>query len=236
MTGDCTDACNGATSVVATVTVGSWPTDIGPIFTTASGALQLPALPGRPRLRQRDGDAHSVSKPDRGSGGGGVRGLREHGRRDPGRRLGGVRLAGRIHTFRQTFRSCSTLRRLRVRSEPPPAGRKRSLRLSDLQAQLPVVVRSAAARIARVVVETRGLQRGSKGSSRLSSPVRGEMAGARPKRSDPPCIYPSGHVDWFSAASCWWPDLQPQCSSRRLPRGQSRLPPRFDRPSVTSTA
>jgi hypothetical protein len=38
VTGDCTDACNGATSVVATVTVGSWPTDIGPIFTTASGS------------------------------------------------------------------------------------------------------------------------------------------------------------------------------------------------------
>jgi hypothetical protein len=35
VTGDCTDACNGATSVAATVTVGSWPTSIGPIFTTA---------------------------------------------------------------------------------------------------------------------------------------------------------------------------------------------------------
>jgi hypothetical protein len=38
VTGDCTDACNGATSVDATVTVGSWPTGIGPIFTTASAA------------------------------------------------------------------------------------------------------------------------------------------------------------------------------------------------------
>jgi hypothetical protein len=38
VTGDCTDACNGATSVVATVTVGSWPTDIGPAFTTAPAA------------------------------------------------------------------------------------------------------------------------------------------------------------------------------------------------------
>jgi hypothetical protein len=36
VTGDCTDACNGATSVDATVTVGSWPTDVGPIFKTAS--------------------------------------------------------------------------------------------------------------------------------------------------------------------------------------------------------
>jgi hypothetical protein len=35
---DCTDACNGATSVVATVTVGSWSTSIGPIFTTKSAA------------------------------------------------------------------------------------------------------------------------------------------------------------------------------------------------------
>ncbi|MHB8489607.1 MAG: hypothetical protein ACYDCS_12480 [Candidatus Dormibacteria bacterium] len=34
VTGDCTDACNGATSVAATVTVGSWPTGIGPVFTT----------------------------------------------------------------------------------------------------------------------------------------------------------------------------------------------------------
>jgi hypothetical protein len=38
VSGDCTDACNGATSVVATVTVGSWPTSIGPIFTTTSAA------------------------------------------------------------------------------------------------------------------------------------------------------------------------------------------------------
>jgi hypothetical protein len=38
VTGDCTDACNGATSVAATVTVGSWPTSIGPIFTTAPAA------------------------------------------------------------------------------------------------------------------------------------------------------------------------------------------------------
>jgi hypothetical protein len=36
VTGDCTDACNGATGVVATVSVASWPTSIGPIFTTAS--------------------------------------------------------------------------------------------------------------------------------------------------------------------------------------------------------
>jgi len=38
VTGDCTDACNGATGVDATVTVGSWPTDIGPILRTASAA------------------------------------------------------------------------------------------------------------------------------------------------------------------------------------------------------
>ena len=38
VTADCTDACNGATSVVATVTVGSWPTSIGATFTSASAA------------------------------------------------------------------------------------------------------------------------------------------------------------------------------------------------------
>lgn len=38
VSGDCTDACNGATSVVATVTVGSWSTSIGPIFTTEAAA------------------------------------------------------------------------------------------------------------------------------------------------------------------------------------------------------
>ncbi|HUZ69524.1 MAG TPA: hypothetical protein VMU65_07405 [Candidatus Saccharimonadales bacterium] len=35
---DCTDACDGATSVSVTVTVGSWPIDVGPIFTTAAAA------------------------------------------------------------------------------------------------------------------------------------------------------------------------------------------------------
>lgn len=33
--GDCTHACDGATSVDVTVTVGSWPPSIGPTFTTA---------------------------------------------------------------------------------------------------------------------------------------------------------------------------------------------------------
>lgn len=36
VSGDCTDACDGATSVAATVKVGSWQTTIGPIFSTAS--------------------------------------------------------------------------------------------------------------------------------------------------------------------------------------------------------
>jgi hypothetical protein len=38
VTADCTDACNGATSVAAIVQVGSWTTTIGPIFTTAPAA------------------------------------------------------------------------------------------------------------------------------------------------------------------------------------------------------
>jgi hypothetical protein len=38
VSGDCTDACNGATGVDATVMVGSWTTSIGPVFTTASAA------------------------------------------------------------------------------------------------------------------------------------------------------------------------------------------------------
>jgi hypothetical protein len=33
VTADCTDACNGATSVSVTVTIGSWPTSIGAVFT-----------------------------------------------------------------------------------------------------------------------------------------------------------------------------------------------------------
>jgi hypothetical protein len=47
VTADCTDACNGATGVAATVTVGSWPTDIGPTFTTVRGAYSCaPCRPG----------------------------------------------------------------------------------------------------------------------------------------------------------------------------------------------
>jgi hypothetical protein len=38
VTADCTDACNGATSVSVTVTVGSWPISIGAVFTTAAAA------------------------------------------------------------------------------------------------------------------------------------------------------------------------------------------------------
>jgi len=39
VTADCTDACNGATSVSVRVTVGSWPTSIGAVFTTAAAAF-----------------------------------------------------------------------------------------------------------------------------------------------------------------------------------------------------
>jgi hypothetical protein len=39
VTGDCTDACNSATGVAATVTVGSWQTTIGPVFATGSATF-----------------------------------------------------------------------------------------------------------------------------------------------------------------------------------------------------
>jgi hypothetical protein len=35
---DCTDACNGATSVSVTVTLASWPASVGAIFSTVAGA------------------------------------------------------------------------------------------------------------------------------------------------------------------------------------------------------
>ena len=232
---DCTDACNGATSVVATVTVGSWSTSIGPIFTTKSAALQLPAVPLRSWLRQRDRDAHTVIRRVIRGSRGGVRRLREQGRARSSEVASRSSSGSRDRPFQRTCRSSSTPLRPPARSGLPPAGRKRSLRLSDLQAQVPVVVRSAAARIPRLS-SRRDVSRGAAGVGPLSSPVRGEMAGARPKRSDPPCIYPSGHVDWSSAASCWWPDLQPQCSSRRPHRVRSPPPPWSDRLSVTSTA
>src|SRR6202162_749828 len=38
VTADCTDACNGATSVSVTVTIGSWPISIGAVFTTVPAA------------------------------------------------------------------------------------------------------------------------------------------------------------------------------------------------------
>ena len=37
---DCTDGCNGATSVDATVKVGNWTTSSGPSFTTTAGGYQ----------------------------------------------------------------------------------------------------------------------------------------------------------------------------------------------------
>jgi hypothetical protein len=47
VTADCTDACDGATSVSVTVTVGAWPTSIGAVFATASaGYACQPCRPG----------------------------------------------------------------------------------------------------------------------------------------------------------------------------------------------
>jgi hypothetical protein len=36
VTADCTDACDGATSVTITLSVGAWPTSIGAVFTTTA--------------------------------------------------------------------------------------------------------------------------------------------------------------------------------------------------------
>lgn len=38
VTADCTDACDGATSVTVTVSVGSWPTSIGAVFATIAAS------------------------------------------------------------------------------------------------------------------------------------------------------------------------------------------------------
>ncbi len=65
------------------------------------GRLQLPAVPHRSWLRQRDRDPHSIREFVGGSGCGGVRRVREQGWRDLGRRLRGVRLAGGIDAFCQ---------------------------------------------------------------------------------------------------------------------------------------
>lgn len=44
---DCTDACDGATSVSVTVSIGSWPVDPGPIFATAAAKYSCaPCRPG----------------------------------------------------------------------------------------------------------------------------------------------------------------------------------------------
>ena len=47
VTADCTDACDGATSVNATVSVATWPTTIGAVFPTSGGAYSChPCCPG----------------------------------------------------------------------------------------------------------------------------------------------------------------------------------------------
>ena len=94
VTADCTDACDGATSVTATVErrLVADATSV-PIFADRCGRLLVRAMPLRSWLRQRQWDADPVGELASGSRGGGVRGLPQRRRSDPRRRLRGVRLA-----------------------------------------------------------------------------------------------------------------------------------------------
>jgi hypothetical protein len=56
---DCTDACDGATSVSVTVTIGSWPADVGPVFTTSAAAYSCSPC----RTGHGFGDAKGTLKP-----------------------------------------------------------------------------------------------------------------------------------------------------------------------------
>ena len=59
VTADCTDACDGATGVTATVTVASWPTGIGPVFTTIPASYSC----GPCHAGHGYGDAHGTLMP-----------------------------------------------------------------------------------------------------------------------------------------------------------------------------
>lgn len=62
VTGDCTDACNGATGLTLSITVGSWPTAIGPVFATRAAAFAC----GPCRAGHGYGDVKSVLTPSVG--------------------------------------------------------------------------------------------------------------------------------------------------------------------------
>ncbi len=66
VTGDCTDACNAATSVAVTVTVGSWPAAIGPFFTTAAATYACQSC----RSAHGYGDARGTLTPSSAVAGG----------------------------------------------------------------------------------------------------------------------------------------------------------------------
>ena len=95
----------------------------------------------------------------------GVRGLPEQRRGDPGRRHGAVRLAGGIEPLRRRPgrpQRCAVLLRARCLHRLVAT---RSLLLSELQAQVPVVVRSPTAQIARLSSRRESPER-QQGSSR----------------------------------------------------------------------
>ena len=123
VTGDCTDACNGATSVAATVTVGLLADQrrarSSPPHRPPSPVSQCHAAHGYGNVKG------TLTPSDAGvcrSGGGRLRGLPERRRGDPRRRLRAVRLAGRVHPHRGRPGRAQCRVRPPAQSEHPPAG------------------------------------------------------------------------------------------------------------------
>ncbi len=164
--------------------------------------LCVPAMPLRTRLWRCQRDHHTLFDDLSRRRGGGLRGLQERRRGHRRWGLGAIHLAGGSRPCRRRPRRAERRTVLLCPRSVHRLVTKRSIRLVWLQAQLPGVVGSAGLRSPRCRRDETSPE-GQQGVEPLSKPGQGRETGARPNRSNPPCIYPSGHVDWFSVASCW---------------------------------
>ena len=197
---DCTDACDGATSVSVTVSVGSWPDQRRRDLRNGARHVLVRAVPPRSRIRRCHGHARHRRRDAR------LREARWSRSRSVATPPGRSSAVGRRSSSGRRERPCAVDVPVVINAAPALVragslhglvGRVRS-RLSDLQS--PVTGCGRVADGSGRQLPSRRESPGTAGVEPPQAPARGELPGARPDRSDPRCICPNGHVASFSAA------------------------------------
>jgi hypothetical protein len=197
VTADCTDACNGATSVGVTVTVGAWATLVGPVFATVPAAYSC----GPCHAGHGFGDARGMLRPSSPI----AQGTAVVGFATCRNRAGTILGGGSAEIVWQAGATLAIDVPVVLNAAPASCSLGASTRWQGASASFAPVARTRRG-CGRVGLGSgagcrRDVSLQGAGGVEPASPGTGKPPGARPKTGVTRCICPNGHVASFSAAS-----------------------------------